>query len=215
MPTPRTDPRETIMTIEAECQKRNINRLFHFTPVEHLDSILAYGLLTPESCRTRSIAYKANDEERYDRQDATCLSIEWPNWKLFWSFRQRDQSKHWAILQLRHDLLWKKNVCFNTTNAADGSMSSQTFQSRQGIPKFLELFGDYGTKTRTGLNIRDYYTTNPQAEVLCIDNIEPEYISKVHLLDRELYNKYNQAFPSGHVTYCSSYFKYRCDYAHW
>jgi len=202
-------------SIQEECAKRNIDCLFHFTPVDHLDSILKHGLLTPQTCASRSVAYKANDGARYDGQDAICLSIEWPNWSLFWSFRQRDTSRHWAILQLKHSLLWEKRVCFNTTNAADSSMSSLAFQARQGAGKFVELFDDYGLKRRADLNIPAHYTTNAQAEVLCIDNIEPIHITRVHLLNVDLYRKYNQAHPGGHVTYGSQYFKYRSDYSHW
>ncbi|MBZ8141309.1 hypothetical protein CLD22_15565 [Rubrivivax gelatinosus] len=203
------------MKIEDECRNRGIDRLFHFTPVEHLDSILRHGLLTPKTCCSRSVAYTPNDGARHDGQDAICLSIEWPNWSLFWSFRQRDTSKQWAILQLRHTLLWEKRVCFNTTNAADGSMSSQSFADRQGVARFVELFADYGLKKRSDLRIQEFYPTNPQAEVLCIDNIGLEYITDIHLLDAVLYHKYNQAYPGGHVTYNSHYFKYRSDYAHW
>jgi hypothetical protein len=203
------------LTIEQECAKRNIDRLFHFTPVENLDSVLAKGLLTPKTCQGHSVAYKPNDGMRYDGQDAICLSIEWPNWSLFWSFRQRDMSKHWAIVQLKHALLWEKRVCFNTTNAADNSMSGQSFLARNGVAIFLLIFDDYGPKKRADLHIPDFYTTNPQAEVLCIDNIEPSYITEVHLLDAGLYNKYNQAYPGGHITYGSQYFKYRSDYSHW
>lgn len=203
------------MTIEAECATRNIDRLFHFTPVENLDSILQHGLLTPKACTADSVAYTANDAARYDGQDAICLSIEWPNWSLFWSFRQRDTARQWVLLQLHHKVLWEKRVCFNTTNAADNSMSSQTFEARQGVHKFLELFDDWGTKKRAALGVRPHLTTNPQAEVLCIDNIEAAYITDIHLLDAELFKKYNQLYPGGHVTYGSQYFKYRSDYGHW
>ncbi|WP_137918366.1 DarT ssDNA thymidine ADP-ribosyltransferase family protein [Hydrogenophaga sp. 2FB] len=202
-------------TIEQECATRNIDRLFHFTPVEHLDSILKHGLLTPRTCAVRSVAYKANDAARYDGQDAICLSIEWPNWSLFWSFRQRDTSKHWALLQLKHSLLWEKRVCFNSTNAADNSMSSLTFLARQGVGKFVELFDDYGLKKRVDLNIPAHQTTNPQAEVLCIDNIEPTYVTDVHLLDVDLYRRYKETYPGKHVTHGSQYFKYRDDWNHW
>lgn len=202
-------------TIEQECTARNIDRLFHFTPVEHLDSILKHGLLTPRICAALSVVYKANDDARYDGQDAICLSIEWPNWSLFWSFRQRDTSRHWAILQLKHSLLWDKRVCFNMTNAADNSMNSLSFQARQGVVKFVELFDDYGLKKRADLNIPVHQTTNPQAEVLCIDNIESTYITDVHLLDVDLYRRYQKTYPGKHVTYGSQYFKYRDDWKHW
>lgn len=158
---------------------------------------------------------KQNDQSRYDGQDATCLSIEWPNWSLFWRFRQNDPTRHWAILQIKHEVLWRKRVCFNTTNAADNSMSSQTFAARQGKDKFLEMFEDFELKKRIDLGIPDFYTTNHQAEVLCLDDLSPSYITHVHLLDADLFNKYNKSYPGGYVTYGSQYFKYRSDWSHW
>jgi hypothetical protein len=163
----------------------------------------------------RKLGAAQNDQIRYDGQDALCLSIEWPNWSLFWKFRQSDANRHWAILQIKHEVLWTKNVCFNTTNAADNSMSSQTFHARQGKDKFLEMFADHGAKQRAGLQIPDYYTTNHQAEVLCLDNLDPSYISHIHLLDTDLYNKYNKLYPGGYVTYGSQYFRPRTDWSHW
>lgn len=203
------------MTIEAECVTRNIDCLFHFTPIEHLDSILQHGLLTPSTCTLRSIDNRPNDAVRYDGQDAICLSIEWPNYKLFWNFRQRDTARVWAVIAIQHRVMWEKRVCFNTTNAADNSMSSQSFLARQGMHKFQELFGDCGGKLRADLNLPDNLPTNPQAEVLCLDNIEPAYFHGVLFNDLATYNAFKAKYPHATLMHHLDYFGYRSDWNHW
>jgi ssDNA thymidine ADP-ribosyltransferase, DarT len=202
-------------TIQEECAKLNIDRLFHFTPVDHLDSILQRGLLVPSACKAQNFGMKANDAVRYDRKDALCLSVEWPNWQLYWNFHLLDKARPWAIIQLHHAVLWNKRVCFNTTNAADNTMSSQTFEVRQGVVKFLEMFEDWGDKKRANLDIEPHLTTNPQAEVLCLDSIEPAYFTAVHLDNYEVSKHYKAAYPGANVRYDSTYFKYRSDWRHW
>ncbi|WP_390342020.1 DarT ssDNA thymidine ADP-ribosyltransferase family protein [Variovorax boronicumulans] len=202
-------------SIQEECATRSIDRLFHFTPVEHLDSVLRRGLLVPSGCRTQNVGMTPNDAARYDGQDAICLSIEWPNWQLFWRFQQQDTSRPWAIIQIQHRVLWEKRVCFNTTNAADNAMSAQSFEDRRGLHKFLELFGDCSGKTRDELNLHPHWTTNPQAEVLCLDTIEPAYFSAVLLNNTDVYNAYKPAHHQANILYQSHYFAPRADWRHW
>lgn len=202
-------------SIQEECAKRNIDRLFHFTPVDHLDSVLQRGLLVPSACKAQNVGMKPNDQERHDRQDAICLSVEWPNWQLFWRFHLQDEHRPWAIIQLDHSVLWEKRVCFNPTNAADNSVRFESFASRGGVAKFVEMFEDWGDKKRADLGIPPHFTTNPQAEVLCLDPIEPAYFSAIHVKDPELYKKYKAAYPQFNVEYNGYYFKYRGDFKHW
>ena len=202
-------------TIAEECTKRHIDRLFHFTPLEHLQSILRHGLVVPSGCVEWELGMKPNDAVRHDRQDAVCLSIEWPNWQLFWRFQLQDTTRLWAIIQIQHRVLWEKRVCFNTTNAADNSMSGQSFEDRGGVHKFLEMFGDCSGKTRADLGISDWLTTNHQAEVLCLDTIEPSYFAEVHLNDGKTWQAYNAAYPNSNIKLNTSYFAPRRDYRHW
>ncbi|CAN7509859.1 DarT ssDNA thymidine ADP-ribosyltransferase family protein [Variovorax sp. LjRoot290] len=200
-------------TIKEECEKRNIDRLLHFTPVDHLGSILKHGLLVPSACKANNVGMKPNDASRHDGQDAICLSVEWPNWKLYWRFHLQDEKRPWALIQVRHSVLWEKRVCFNTTNAADNSMSSQTFAARQGVNKFLELFDDWGNKKRADLHISDHLPTNYQAEVLCLDTIEPRYFDAIYLDKQDAYNAYKGAH--GAIELNDFYFRPRRDWRHW
>jgi hypothetical protein len=202
-------------TIQEECAKRNIDRLFHFTPVDHLDSVLHRGLLVPSACKAQNVGMKPNDTERHDLQDAICLSVEWPNWQLYWRFHLLDENRSWAVLQLNHSVLWNKRVCFNSTNAADNSVRFQSFASRSTVPKFQEMFDDWGDKKRADLQIPDHFTTNHQAEVLCLDSIEPAYFTAIHLDNYDASKKYKMAYPHANVRFDGTYFKYRSDWRHW
>lgn len=171
------------MTIQLECAARNIDRLFHFTRVENVQGILANGLLPPSELRGRGLQCKTNDPYRYDGLDAVCLSIEWPNYKMFYPLRCDNPDVTWAVLQVNHSILWSKNCCFSITNAADASVSSIPVQSRSGLPAFQQLFGDYRAKTRNSLGLLNHFPTNPQAEVSCFNIIEPHYIDAIWLDD--------------------------------
>lgn len=170
-------------------------------------------------CDLIGCEYKANDESRHDAQDALCLSIEWPNYKVFYSFRMKqeniDANRKWAVLSLPAKILWEKRCCFNTTNAADSSMSSQTFEQRQGIRPFLKMFEDYNLQPRKELGIPPYFTTNPQAEVLCLDAIDKRWIERVYLDDAEAHKKFKDKFPAFDIRYNSSFHRYRSDWKFW
>lgn len=204
-------------TIEEECTARNIDCLFHFTPAAHLDSILKHGLLVPSACRARSLGMKPNDTDRHDNQDAICLTVEWPNYKVFYPFRVSETrpTQPWAVIAVQHRVLWEKEVCFNTTNAADNSMRHQKFKARQGLRKFREMFGDCSGKVRADLKLPDHFPTNPQAEVLCLETIEPEYFMAIHVDDIEVYRHYGAHNPRPDVRFDATYFAPRMDHKHW
>ncbi len=67
-------------------EKRNIRNLIHFTRAENLLGIIENGLL-PRDCLDADTCI-FNDEYRYDQcEDAVCTSIEFPNYKMFFSLR--------------------------------------------------------------------------------------------------------------------------------
>ena len=72
------------MTIQQITQARKIPHLVHFTRLENLDSILNHGLLTRAECAARQIASVNTDTQRLDYQEAVCVSVSFPNYKMFY-----------------------------------------------------------------------------------------------------------------------------------
>jgi hypothetical protein len=70
---------------------------------------------------------------------------------------------------------------------------------------------------RAALDIPLHYTTDPQAEVLCLENIKHDYIKKVYVEDekvkRELVSHYSNLPVAIEVK--SEFFGRRKDYKHW
>ncbi len=56
-------------------------------------------------------------------------------------------------------------------------MFNQSLDGRRGTQAMLKLFNDIeGKPTRSELNLSPAFTTDPQAEVLVLGNIEHKYI---------------------------------------
>jgi hypothetical protein len=204
------------MDIQEIVRSRQIKHLTHFTRVENLDSIVTHGLLPRSSCKSKNVQFLANDEYRHDGQDATCASISFPNYKMFYRLRQRDPSVKWAVIGLSPSILWTKDCAFCATNAANVEMTSIPIDQRKGGAAFERLFEERGKVKRLEARIPDSYPTDPQAEVLIFSPIEPRFILGVAFDDAGLTKtyaaKYNGAPP---VSMKSTFFSYRVDYSHW
>lgn len=199
---------------------RGIESLFHFTKVANLDSILRHGLLPPESCKQLALNTHANDMERHDNQDAICLTVSYPNYRVFFPFRTKEPIEPWVVIELFIDILHKKRCAFNTTNAADASQSRLSFADRSTPKAFAAMFDDYGNKKRESLGIQDKYPTNPQAEVLCLDPIPTDFIKGLHFDNHASYTNYRNRYANKpkaqeRIHYSNTYFAPRNDYAHW
>lgn len=63
--------------------KRDINKLYHFTPVSNLKNIIAYGILPRNELESRQIDFVYTDKIRLDcRTSGICLSVSRPNSRL-------------------------------------------------------------------------------------------------------------------------------------
>ena len=75
--------------IRQFCTERNITKLVHFTRIENLRRILIEGLLSREQLETRGQKFLFNDSDRVDgHKNGTCLSLNFPNYKMFYSIRE-------------------------------------------------------------------------------------------------------------------------------
>jgi hypothetical protein len=106
-----------------------------------------------------------------DFLEKNCLSISFPNWKLFFFHRQRFHWQ-WAVLRL-DPAVAAEFVCeFVPTNAAHTKV-----QHRPGIEAARRVFS--GEALRRKLGLASHEATDPQAEVLTDSVIPPSMILEV------------------------------------
>jgi hypothetical protein len=204
------------MGIQGIVAQRQIKYLFHFTRLENLDSILEKGLLTPKQCSIEKIACVNTDQHRLDQEDAICVSIEFPNYKMFYRSRCTLTGSSWAVVGINPKVLWEKNCAFCRENAASAAVTCLPLSARQGEAAFRSLFDDFGAKSRASLKIPDSYPTNPQAEVLLLEAVQPQYIVGAAFNAPGLKAKYASSYE-GKFEFIdnTSYFSPRRDYEHW
>mgnify|MGYP003588228517 FL=1 len=171
------------MPIKNILQERQIQYLCHFTRLENLESILTYGLIPRNNLYNSvfnpnpslHVSGLFNDTVRADEKtNAICLSITFPNSKMFYKLRKEQENSQWVVIVLHSTLLVNKNCAFYPTNAANNSVRHFDIGDFQGGSALQMLF-DGTDEERKSLLSKD--PTDVQAEVLVFDNIETNYIA--------------------------------------
>lgn len=203
------------------CKSRNITEICHFTRIENLKGILSEGLLPRATLESRPAAKLPifTDELRLDRQrNASCLSISFPNYKMFWQKRKLSGDDNlWVVVLYDYSAITRHNCAFTTQNAAANIHSD--LASRNTVDHLAELFGDFGTIRRNDLRIPANYPTNPQAEVLAFEMIPAKYVKKVIFFSQIRAEKWlgesHLIYPLNRYSYNGGMFTYRMDFAFW
>ena len=209
--------------IRSIVEERGIAHLCHFTRVENLASILANGLVPRSRLEEENVQYVYNDDYRFDGcLNASCLTISFPNYRMFYPLRCSDDSKDWVVIRLNSRALWEKECAFCNNNAACGTVTSVPLEQRKNPQAFQSLFEDTtGMPSRVTTGVRQNFTTNPQAEVLIFDVVEPDFIVDVNFRNKQNINDANAIngiignFPHFQYWLNESLFSYRSDYTHW
>lgn len=204
--------------MERILKQRQIDRLYHFTQAENLSNIFRYGLLPREILENEEIDSCFNDDYRFDNcLNAVCMSIEFPNYKMFYKLRRDDPDIDWAVLQLDAQILCDYPCAFCWTNAGDSTMYNIPLEERMGTRAFLELFEDRPFyPQREELSIEDWYPTNPQAEVLVFGTIPIKYIQNVYFQYRQVFDRYKNDVPDRiDADVNPTVFSYRNDWEFW
>ena len=209
------------MSIENILRERQIKYLCHFTRLENLESILTHGLIP------RSNLYNAefnpnprlrvsglfpnprlrvsglfNDTVRADNHpDATCLSISFPNSRMFSALRHEcingnwieKQGIYWAVIVLKSDVLLDKKCAFYPTNAANNCVRHLPTENFQRVDALNALF-EGADEEREYLLPKD--PTDVQAEVLVFDKIEQRYIVSCVFDSDDLKDEFINKFPN-------------------
>lgn len=201
-------------TIQEFVAERGITALFHFTRARNLDSIFARGLV-PRNILHREGFDGFNDQHRIDGTDAVCLSIGFPNYKMFYGIQKDHAGETWVILVIHPQALWDLDCAFCVANAASNGVTAIPLAQRKSVVAMQAMFADWPGKPRAELNIPDNYPTNPQAEVLALQGVPRQYIIAIITLNEAVRKELAEKFPGVDIRALAGYFRYRRDYAHW
>lgn len=201
------------------CKERKIDGLLHFTNVNNLESILMRGIIPVWLHEAAKINSEKNDIERRDNHlECTSFSIGFPNYKFFYSIRNNNSDKRFAVIKIKPSILWEKYRVFCIHNAADNRIICKDSLALSKASEFKSMFDDIETINRELLNIPDNYTTDPQAEVLVEGCIEVDYIDEI------IFNNYDDLNKFKNCNYINNqiklrvdnkYFSPRVDYIYW
>lgn len=212
---------QTKHPIQRICESRKISQVVHFTHVENLGTILRYGLLSIHDLRSRNIPYRWNDDQRWDGcPDAICTSISFPNYRMFYRYRQSANSE-WVVLAFDSSLLWTKRCAFCWTNAASNNIR---FTLRGNIGSlmtpeaFERMFAEeVNGRIRSQLGIPPYYTMDPQAEVLFFEPLPITQLRTIYVYSSDVANRLCERVGEyAKLVKCDpTYFSSRSDWSYW
>ena len=205
--------------LEKAVKARGIKQVCHFTRLENIDCILQDGLLP----RSRLEEYEwvqpptYNDDYRHDGcLNAVCCSIGFPNYRMFYRLRKKNKGVEWVVLVLSPEILWIKNCVFCVENAASKNVTCIPLNERRGVQAFNKMFEEYeGKPNRKELGISDSCPTNPQAEVLVFDDIEPNLVNGAVFVDEASAKECQKRHKNIQVVCNSKAFDARKDYRYW
>jgi hypothetical protein len=163
--------------IQAYSVQREIPFLVHFTRLNNLASILRHGLLPVSDQGGLVHAPVINDQLRLDGHlDGTPLSIAFPNYLMFNRYKLLPDTE-WVVLGIDASVLWTKDCAFCQRNAATGMMAQQPLDTLRTLAAFQGMYEEIeDLNSRQEQRLRAYDPTDPQAEVLVFDQIEPNLI---------------------------------------
>lgn len=203
--------------IEKFVLDREISLLYHFTQIENLNSIIKHGILPRQTLIGKNIKHQFNDHHRIDGQlDASSFSIEWPNYKMFYSLRAANPKQKWVVLTVHRKVLWTKNCAFFCSNAASTEEITTPIEMKRGLSALKKIFDPVaGKPTREELKLENKYPTNPQAEVLVYDVVEPANIIHIICNDKKSKEELMPSYPNHKVLLHTPAFDPRADWKHW
>lgn len=191
-------------TIQQIVTQRQIQHLFHFTPLDNLDSILSNGLCSRSYLHQKGTHGVYLDNVRADgKLDFISLSVSFPNYRMFYTRRKNDERITWAVISLSPSLLWEitdREIQFFDTNAAYQKFRDVSDESLQSADAFASLFADSITN-KDGQLARDNRLlpkdpTDVQAEIMVERHIETRYIGKIFLNNQTMVNELSQQYPN-------------------
>lgn len=216
---PKTVPAR-VRQIQQFVREQQISDLVHFTHLSNLENISRHGLISRaelEQLPQESRPYFPDDERIDGQRNAICLSVSFPNYRMFYRYRLQEP-EGWVVIVLKPEILWELNCAFCLENAASNNVRFVPITERKQFSAFESMFTDYSEIEREKLNIPINYPTHPQAEVLAFDPIPVSYFKAVQFPSFKSLEKW-KAIQENHsmisFVYNVQYFQPRSDWPHW
>ncbi len=202
-------------------KERYVRYLVHFTPVDNLKNILAEGIV-PRACQKNRGVW--TDDNRLDHMpDCSCISISFPNYRMFYKKRQT-MNKDFAVILIDPyclDLFPEKDLFFLPHNAASVLYRNSPYKytGQKALSNMFcdSIMIDDKQIFRKDLPIPKNFTTSPQAELLIRGIIPPSYIREIHVVNHAILNNVKAISSNSlaKVLWCDTYFNARVDYQKW
>ncbi len=196
--------------IRARVHARQIPYLVHFTPLSNLASILKNGLQSRNALAGYNFIF--TDERRSDGWlDWISISVKFPNYKMFYTKRNTLKDVDgWVVLLIRIEALWELECKFILTNAASFGIRMFGDERWSSVKAFEDMFGHVEHR----VDIPEYYTTDPQAEVMVRNEIPSCYISMIAVQNTCDISRLNN-LSDIQIEVRPELFRWRSDYEHW
>lgn len=172
------------LLINKIIEERKILWLCHFTPRKNLENIKKFGL-KPKNLMSIN-EYTPTDQYRWDNHnEAICMTISKPN---AWMFNKKVQDGlDLCLILINSTVLFKKSCLFYPHNAATRCYRNVSDDYFKGEIALEKLFKNPVTYEKTDghsyainrSNLQDCEPTSDQAEVQCLDIIEPKYVQHI------------------------------------
>lgn len=167
--------------IQSFVQERGIPYLVHFTDYRNLPGVVSDGLVPRLELESGGQGFCYNDTMRLDGvKGSVSTSIAFPNYKMFYRYRQGAEFRKWAVLLIDKSVLWENDCLFCKHNAADKRIIYADKNHLASVAALKSMYDDEvgGLKRDLGL-LRSYDPTDPQAEILVMSRIPPNKINAV------------------------------------
>ena len=162
--------------------KRSINRIFHFTHINNLISILNHGLLSRDFMTNKQQSFTFTDNQRLDElQDAICCSLSIANYYML-NRKVEQMGNHFRVLEFGYTaLLFKKFACF-PSNAARSDLKKLAKENPSNFVGAAGLSGMFLNRAvRAEYDVPRSVPTDIQAELMFFEPIPLASLRKIHI----------------------------------
>jgi len=163
-------------------KRKGIKRLFHFTHISNLESILLNGIRTRQYLDFSETNYRVTDPDRLDNfTESISFSIGEPN-RLLLPRKNFDFENQLVLLEVSANSLLTQNFAAFPSNAAGGYFQSEILNNPERYVGARALEGLYLNKDlRNEARLPIDVPTDTQSEILFFQPIEAEKIQRIHI----------------------------------